>query len=139
MPLPRDSGPRLFYRVAYRRLEEAEVLFRWRFNTGSVYLAGYSIECMLKSLILSSVPKRDQESTLQEFRGSRAHDFKWLWQRYVQTSAPPLGQGTRRALLFVSTWEVDLRYNPKIGNRRDASRFLEIVRRIVGDIDNRLG
>ena len=43
--------------------------------TGAVYLAGYSVECILKALIFSVVPLVQIEAVLGSFRGVRAHDY----------------------------------------------------------------
>ena len=50
MAIPRSKESRLFYRCARQRFGEAEILLEAGHPTGAVYLAGYSIECMLKAL-----------------------------------------------------------------------------------------
>lgn len=55
MPIPRSTNARLFYRAAKERLEDAELLLSLNRTTAAVYLAGYGVECMIKSLILSSL------------------------------------------------------------------------------------
>ena len=52
MPIPTSSNARLFYRAAKERFEDAELLLSLNRTTGAVYLAGYSVECIIKSLIL---------------------------------------------------------------------------------------
>ena len=90
MSTPTRPIPRKFYRVAYQRFEEAEVLFEAGYYIGAVYLAGYAVECMLKTLILEATPEKDHATVEAEFRGQRAHHYEWLRQRYVQTHAPGL-------------------------------------------------
>lgn len=52
MALPTSKEPRLFYRAAIRRFEEAQFLLeKGSYTTASVYLAGYAIECMFKALM----------------------------------------------------------------------------------------
>ena len=81
MSTPASPIPRRFYRVAYQRFEEAEVLYHAGFCIGAVYLAGYAVECMLKTLILNSLPEKDHETVEAEFRGQRAHQYEWLRNR----------------------------------------------------------
>ena len=56
MAVPRGKEARLFYRCAKQRSGEARVLQAAFMPTGAVYLAGYSVECILKALIFSVVP-----------------------------------------------------------------------------------
>jgi len=43
--------------VAKQRFDDALLLLEMGRTTAAVYLAGYSVECMLKALILSAVPQ----------------------------------------------------------------------------------
>ena len=138
MSTPVSPIPRRFYRVAYRRFEEAEVLFNAGFYTGTVYLAGYAVECMLKALILNSLPEKDQETIEAEFRGQRAHQYEWLRNRYAQTNAPGLPSTISESLAIVATWDTSLRYEPRIGDPRDALRFLKEVKNILEWADGRI-
>ena len=138
MSTPTSPIPRRFYRVAYQRLEEAEVLYDAGYSVGSVYLAGYAVECMLKALILNSITQKDQETIETEFRGQRAHQYEWLRHRYAQTNAPLLPAPISESLTFVSTWETSLRYQPGLGDPKDATRFIKEVKKILDWADNRI-
>ena len=138
MSTPTPAIPRRFYRVAYQRLQESEVLFDAGFCIGSVYLAGYAVECMLKALVLNSLPEKDHKTVEAEFRGKRAHEYEWLRHRYAQTNAPGLPVAISESLAFVSTWETSLRYEPGLGEPEDASRFLKEVKNILEWADNRI-
>ena len=48
------------------------------------HLAGYSVECMLKALILSAVLQAQEAELLRMFHGARAHDYEWLLHLYVE-------------------------------------------------------
>lgn len=61
MTIPSSSDARLFYRCAYLRFEEAQVLMRAGYTTGAVYLAGYSVECMLKAMAPRPLPASEWE------------------------------------------------------------------------------
>ena len=138
MGTPARPVPRKFYRVAFQRLEEAEVLFEAGYYNGAVYLAGYAVECMLKALILNSIPKKEHGSTEAEFRGQRAHQYEWLRHRYAQANAPGLPSEISQSLAFVSTWETSLRYTPGLGDYKDASRFLAETRKLIEWADSRI-
>lgn len=77
-----EPGParevRRFLITALQRFGEAEFLLENHYTTASVYLAGYSVECMLKALILSSEVSSRHPATLESFRGAKAHHFEWL-------------------------------------------------------------
>jgi len=127
MSTPTSPIPRRFFRVAYQRLEEAEVLFDAGFFIGTVYLAGYAVECMLKTLMLNSLPENEHKTVEAEFRGQRAHQYEWLRHRYAKTNAPRLPVEISKSLTFVSTWDTSLRYNPGLGEPEDALRFLREI------------
>lgn len=124
--------------MAYQRLQEAEVLFTAGFYIGSVYLAGYAVECMLKTLILNSLPEKRHEKAEAQFRGQRAHRYEWLRSRYAQAHAPGLPAVISKSLVFVSTWDTALRYTPGLGEREDSLRFLREVQKILKWADGRI-
>src|SRR4051812_13914142 len=104
MPLPRSKEARDFYQAANRRFEDGQFLLDAGRNTGAVYLAGYAVECMLKALILSSVPGRTATGVLARFRGARAHDYVWLREQYSRLCGPGLPVEIVRDFAMVSTW-----------------------------------
>jgi HEPN domain-containing protein len=53
-----------FQRAAAQRLTTAEFLLENGFTLDATYLAGYAIECSLKSLILHATPPADRAATL---------------------------------------------------------------------------
>ena len=75
MAIPGNRNARLFYRAAFQRLDDAQFLKDAARTTAAVYLAGYSVECIIKALILSVVPEAQHSEVLVLFRGARAHDF----------------------------------------------------------------
>lgn len=131
MSTPIHPIPRRFYRAAYQRFAEAAVLFDAEYYLGAIYLAGYTVECILKALILAATPASQHTRVEAEFRGQRGHDYAWLRHRYNQTQAPSWPPAIRRSLMFVGTWAPALRYVPGLGNRRDAERFLAEAQHIL--------
>jgi HEPN domain-containing protein len=55
----REKQIRLFERIAEQRLAAAELLLEHQFYLDAVYLAGYTVECSLKALILRWTPRRE--------------------------------------------------------------------------------
>jgi HEPN domain-containing protein len=138
MAVPTSTDARLFYRCAFQRFEEAEVLFRADFTTGAVYLAGYGVECMLKTLILMAVSPADRVATLHLFRGGRAHDFEWLRGVYMTNGGGRLSREITRHFTFVNDWSTDLRYSPRPIRADDAKAFMASAAAIIRWADGRL-
>jgi hypothetical protein len=138
MASPRSKDARLFYRCAFQRYEEAEVLLRARYTTGAVYLAGYTVECILKALILSVVPPGQTSAVLESFRGHRAHDYEWLKLVYRQHGGALPPREVNRNFTLVDRWSTALRYAPGTLKEEDARSFLKAVGAIVGWADGRL-
>jgi len=101
-------------------------------------MAGYSVECILKALVLSSVPKNVRNNILQTFRGHRAHDYEWLRALYRQYGGPDPPREIRRSFTLVNRWSTDLRYSTEITKERDAERFLGAAEAILNWADGRL-
>ena len=130
----RRKGPdevRRFAEVAKQRYDEAMFLLRGGFGTGAAYLAGYAVECMLKSLWLSRVPARDWPAVSEEFRGAKAHDFEWLKGRYLQNGGETFPPAISKAFTKVNSWRTELRYKPGRMRIKDAEEFLQAVNEIV--------
>jgi hypothetical protein len=103
-----------------------------------VYLAGYTVECMLKALILDGVAKGRRKQLLAEFRGRRGHDIEWLrgmYRRHVQGSLPRDIVGH---LALVATWDTDLRYATAASDEEDADDFIKSVAAIATWAEGRM-
>jgi hypothetical protein len=131
MATPATLDARLFHRSAVLRLEEAEVLVDAAYSSGAVYLAGYSVECALKALILCTTSRRDVADVLQSFRGGRGHDFNWLRDLYYDRGGIPFPRSIARTFALVNNWSTDLRYVPRTVKTSEADKFLRAVREIL--------
>ena len=111
----RSRHVEIFVRVADARAAEAARLLEGGLTLGAVYLAGYEIECLLKALLLSVTPFKDQAAVLEEFRGKAGHNLIHLRDRYLESGGaavpPPVGAAL---LILVNNWSTDLRYHPGI-------------------------
>jgi HEPN domain-containing protein len=138
MGVPSSIEARLFYRCAIQRFEEAQILLRSDRTTGAVYLAGYGIECILKSLLLSVVVPGRTVSVLQSFRGNRAHDYEWLREQYFDNQGPDFPRGINLHFTLVSDWSTNLRYIPRKMEVGDAEDFLAAAEAIIQFVIGRL-
>ena len=110
MAVPNSPNARLFYRAAKQRFDDAAILLRLQRTTGAVYLAGYSVECMLKALILESVPRSQESAILAQFRGQRAHNPDWLLYLYRQSASSVIPAEVIAHFIRVNSWSTDIRY-----------------------------
>jgi HEPN domain-containing protein len=138
MGLPRVQEARLYYRAAKQRFDDAELLLEADRATGAVYLAGYTVECFLKALVLAAVAPGLRKQLLGEFRGSRAHDIEWLSALYRRHARAVIPREVSRHLARVAAWSTDLRYTTGVLKRREADQFRESVVAIATWADGRM-
>lgn len=138
MAIPSSPTARLFYRAATERFEDASVLLQLNRTTGSVYLAGYSIETMLKALILASVPRSQEAQVLSQFRGNQAHDYEWLIQLYRETARSGIPRFLLPHFSRVTIWSTNIRYAPDTVDTETANTFLKSTAVIVEWANGRL-
>jgi HEPN domain-containing protein len=73
------STSRDFQKAARQRLTTAEFLLDNRYNLDAMYLAGYTVECSLKALILEIAPAADRPAVLKGISsGKKMHDSEIL-------------------------------------------------------------
>ena len=123
MPIPTSINARLFYRAAKERLEDAELLLSLNRTTGAVYLAGYSVECIIKSLILSAVPPSREGAILAQFRGRQAHDYDWLTRLYHQHGRAAIPRQVARDFASIRNWSTAMRYSPATPHQPSRKRI----------------
>ena len=138
MASPNSSDARLFYRCAFQRYEEAEVLFNAEYTTGAVYLAGYGVECILKALVLMAVPVSTRSDTLKSFKGSKAHEYEWLRSLYLTNGGARFPREINQHFTLVNDWSTDLRYTPRSVRADDADAFMAAAVAIIKWADGRL-
>ncbi len=138
MAIPTSPNARLFYRAAKQRAEDAEFLLKMERTTAAVYLAGYSVECIVKSLVLATVPRRQENQILGMFRGARAHDYDWLLRLYAEKHGPGLPVELVPHFARVNAWSTDMRYSPGTVELREAKAFLDSAIEIIKWADGRL-
>jgi hypothetical protein len=138
MALPKPAEARQYYRAAKQRLDDAQLLLRAERRTGAVYLAGYTVECFLKALILATVAPGLRQRLVREFRGTRAHNIEWLgalYRRHVRIAIP---RPITRHLSRVGSWSTDLRYATGTLKSRETEEFMDSVIAISSWADGRM-
>jgi hypothetical protein len=138
MSVPNSGEARLYYRCAYQRFEDAQILLGADHTTGAVYLAGYGVECMLKALVLASLVPPALGVMLGSFRGPKAHDFEWLRLQYYQNGGARFPREINQAFTLVSDWSTDLRYVPRSIKLDEAKGFLDASDQILTWANGRL-
>jgi HEPN domain-containing protein len=138
MATPASPDARLYYRCAFQRYEEAEVLFKAEYTTGAVYLAGYGIECILKALVLMTVPASFRLDTLKSFRGGKAHEYEWLRSLYLTNGGGRFPREITQHFTLVNDWSTDLRYTPRSVRDEEAEAFVASAVAIIRWADGRL-
>jgi HEPN domain-containing protein len=138
MASPSAAEARLFYRSAKQRFIDSRFLLQGDRTTAAMYLAGYSVECMLKALILALSPAGSRKAILASFRGGKAHDFIWLKDLYHKQGGADFPPEVVKAFARVNTWTTAMRYNPATAKKKDAALFLGAAETILNWADGRL-
>ena len=138
MGLPQTTEARRYYRAGKQRFEDSQFLIQEERTTGAVYLAGYTIECLLKALVLEGVAPDLRRRLREDFRGRRAHDIEWLGALYRRHVGVAIPRDITRHLSRVSSWSTDLRYATGSLKRQVADEFLDSVVAITTWADGRM-
>ncbi len=100
-----------FRRAANQRLVAAHILFQSRVYLDAVYLGGYAVECVLKSLILARTPKSKLAITVAEVAsGAKAHNLDFL-RAVLRWKGVAVPSDVASQLAWINDrWTVHLRY-----------------------------
>jgi hypothetical protein len=133
MAVPGSIDARLYYRCAFQRYEDAQILPRTAgHGTGAVYLAGYGIECILKALVLSVVKPVRRQSAIQSFRRlGQGHDFEWLRSQYFHHGGARFPRDVNESFTLVLYWSTNLRYEPSTIKPTEADAFMKAAATIL--------
>src|SRR5436309_2919768 len=138
MALPRPPEARLYYRAARQRFEDAQLLLGAGRTTGAVYMAGYTVECVMKALVLAGVAVSLRRQIHGEFRGNRGHSIAWLGDLFRRHTGGSIPRDVTRHLARVDAWTTDLRYETGVLGRREANEFMRAVTAISAWADGRM-
>lgn len=127
-------------KASVHRREDARVLFeqsRWR---GSMYLAGYAVECLLKVRLMRIFGCRhlreledelERRGLLRSDRTVFTHQLESLLRLTGGLERLSQNPETRRALRVVNRWSSAWRYHVGWTTRDHAEQFLAAVDRVL--------
>ena len=139
-----DNNPDTYGRTiqlgaSRRRLEDAEALYNQERWNGAIYMGGYAIECALKSLICYEEDTYNLKDTKvfkqKSLKGSNLHDLGKLLEalpnirKAIESSKG--NKSYKEAWDTVKSWRNDkLRYSDKKGDKIEASKFIDAVKKL---------
>lgn len=139
MALPRVPEARQYYRAALQRFDEAELLLAAQRTTGALYLAGYTVECLMKAVLLENVSTKIRKKLFAAFRGHLGHNIEELRSQIRTHVRATIPSATLRQMARVASWSTELRYTTKVIKTRDAQEFVDSVRAIRSWAEGILG
>jgi HEPN domain-containing protein len=143
----------LFYGVSEQskagkhRMDDARALLNAAHWRGAMYLAGYAVECLLKTKLMRMFDcrhLRELEEELQR-RGMLAvqatvftHQLELLLRLTAATDRLRQNQEYWRLFNMVNRWVPAWRYTADMSNSDDAKDFLEAVEKVSHWIDHNI-
>src|SRR5262249_283990 len=128
---------RRFYRVALQRFEDAQILLENDRTTGAMYLAGYTVECGLKALLLANVPSRQHPNLVRSFYGKIGHDLEWL-KKELRRRGVEIPPETADHLRRVTTWSTHMRYDPALQTKPETRGFIQAADQVIRWVERKL-
>jgi HEPN domain-containing protein len=133
---PPESA-RDFQRAALQRLTTAEFLLNNGYNLDAVYLAGYTIECSLKALILAVTPLPARSTKLKSITsGSRMHNAEVLKAELKQLNKPVPPKLAAKFRRFY--WSTGLRYQTGRIPTAETKGFLKLAKSVYDWVQGEL-
>jgi HEPN domain-containing protein len=143
----RHSGVSDQIKASRHRLDDAQALFekgRWR---GCMYLAGYSLECLLKGKLMQRFRCRTLEvleNTLHvrrlmaRDRSVYTHDLELLLQLLQAKDRLRARRAVLDQFTLVNKWHPAWRYSADAASQREAEQFMTAVRDVLNWVANNL-
>jgi HEPN domain-containing protein len=130
--LPLDSNPdaRAYYLPAMHRLEDAEVLLKARRVNGSIYLAGFAVECILKAPILANSTPKERPKLLERLKKEYGHDLEAL-KKEAGRPGMHMPREVVEEFRRVNTWDNNNRYDPRLQSTEDAEVLLAAAAAVI--------
>jgi len=126
-----------FQLAAGQRYTTAEFLLKNGYNRDASYLAGYTVECSLKALILEVTPEPDRMATfLKISSGSQMHKPEVLGG-FLKDLGHPIPLGLVKRLRRFG-WTTDLRYGTGRTNTGETRAFLKTAKAVYDWVEGQL-
>jgi HEPN domain-containing protein len=133
----RPITSRDFQRAAAQRLTAAEVLLRARLTLDAQYLAGYTVECSLKALLIRLTSREDRPRLLAKITAGA----RWHLPDELRGELKTLGvvlplELAKRMRKF--RWNTSLRYESGRGDTGETTAVLKTARAIYEWVEGQL-
>jgi hypothetical protein len=119
-----------FQRAAAQRYTTAEFLLANDFTLDALYLAGYSVECILKSLVMYLTPQADQQAAFQLLKsGAKMH-----YPEHLRAELRKRGRDIPLDLILRFRrfpWTTDLRYASGRSRKGEVRGYLKTAQRLI--------
>lgn len=129
------------WKAAIKRKADAMRLFEAGKShyAGSMYLAGYAIECRMKAIMMDAYGVL----TLKDLGGRMSLDERDVFTHGLEAmvETAPFGESLRRSPVWrdfakhVTLWKPSWRYDPRERTEREARDFLDAVDRVFRWLD----
>lgn len=116
--------------VANERMMDASCMKARSDSVGPIYLAGYAIECSLKSLL----QKRGSGFPVH---GSEGHNLRALWEK-AGFSSRDIGGAKGHSTYYLESWSTDLRYEVSAIFPGTCDEMLSGAKRLVASLQTKL-
>lgn len=128
-----------FQRAAGQRLTTAQFLLDNRYNLDALYLAGYTVECSLKALILELTPAAERAKTLKKISsGKKMHEPEVLGMLLKNLGRPIPLVLVRRIRSSRSGWTTALRYESGRWDTGETRSFLRSAKAVYDWVERQL-
>jgi len=130
MSLNSNPDSRLYHLLSQHRFEEAVVLFENRKTNGCSYLAGFAVECILKSLILANSTPNERPKLRLRLIHVFGHKLEDL-QKAAGRRGLHMESRVREEFCRINTWDNNDRYDPKLRSMADANVLLHAAEVVI--------
>ena len=121
---------REFQRASEKRFTSAEFLLDHGYTLDAFYLAGYSVECILKALIMHLTPEPDREATFDRLKsGAKMHYPENLKEELKNLRRPIPIDLVKRLRRF--EWSTDLRYESGRRPRSEVRGYVKVATTVI--------
>lgn len=126
-----------FQRAAEQRFTTAEYLLDGDYTLDAFYLAGYSVECILKALIMRLTPEANHEEVFQLLKsGAKMHQPENLKEELKNLNCPipnELVKGFRRF-----GWSTNLRYESRRRPHSEVRGYMKVAKKTIAWVKEKI-
>lgn len=125
-------------KVAINRYDDADCLMKAKRYNAAIYLAGYAVECMLKSLLVTRTPASKFAEIQDFFRGNLGHNLEQLLKAIRDRGENFPTTMTRMFQTINKIWSVNIRYQHVQLKHKEAASIMNGVFEIISLIKGRI-